>query len=155
MKDNNNSSNSNQIKPKDKLPIVVQKGNWSKKKKPNLFRDINLHDKLDGFDFLFEKTSGKIVSKSDKKMLLADDLDPKFQVTYSEALNGPELNKHLKFHPDTNKESIATIKELVKEYWCCFCKANIPIPLQEYKCHIDTGKAKPNVTRAIYFGLNE
>jgi hypothetical protein len=140
---------------RDKEPVVVQKGNWTKKKKPNLFRDINLPDELEGFDFLFEKTSGKVVSRSSKTMLGPNNIHPAFKLKFDDKLHGTEFRKRLKFHPDANKEGVQRITELVKEYWCCFCKANVPIPIKDYECHIDTGTAKPTVAKGIRFGFHE
>jgi hypothetical protein len=110
---------------------------------------------LEDFDFIFKKTSGKVVSRSAKAMRSADDLDPSFQITFNEELHGKEFNKRLKFHPDANKEGVKRITELIKEYWCCFCKSNVPIPIRDYKCHIDTGNAKPTVAKNLRFGFHE
>lgn len=140
---------------RDTEPVVVRKGNWTKKKKPNLFRDINLPDDLEGFDFLFQKTAGKVVSRSSKTMLGPDDIHPAFDIKFDMNIHGAEFNKRLKFHPDANKDGVQKITELVKEYWCCFCKSNVQIPIRDYECHIDTGTAKPTVAKGIQFGFHE
>ena len=88
-------------------------------------------------------------------MIAANDISPEFQLKYDEKIHGKELNSRLKFHPDANPEGIRRITQLVKEYWCCFCKANVPIPIRNYQCHIDTGKAKPTVAKNLRFGIHE
>ena len=119
-----------------------------KRKKSNLFRDINLPDELDGFDFLFEKSKGKVISQSKPSVIKANDISPEFQLIYNELLQD-ELKKRLKFHPNAHPEGRKCITELIKKYWCCFCKANVPIPIRNYKCHIDTRKARPTVAKNI------
>ena len=42
----------------------MKKGKYTKQKKPNLFREkLNLPDKFAGFDFILQKTKGKVISK--------------------------------------------------------------------------------------------
>ena len=88
-------------------------------------------------------------------MISADDISPEFQLKYNDKIHGEELRSRLKFHPDTNPEGKLRITQLIKEYWCCFCKENVPIPIRNYECHIDTGKAKPTVSKNIRFGMHE
>ena len=140
----------------DLQPVTLQKGKeYTKRKKPNLFREINLPDELDGFDFLFQKTKGKVISKSSKKVISSNDISPEFQLKYNENLHGKELKSRLKFHSDTDPIGKHRITELIKAYWCCFCKANVQIPIRNYECHIDTGKSKPTVAKNIRFGMHE
>ena len=68
---------SSPLKRKDGLePVTLKKGNYTKRKKPNLFREINLPDELDGFDFLFEKSPGKFISQKSKHIISANDISP-------------------------------------------------------------------------------
>ena len=34
-------------------------------------------------------------------------------------------------------------------------KANVPIPVKDYQCHVDTGISKPVVAKNIRFGMHE
>ena len=88
-------------------------------------------------------------------MIAANDISPAFQLKYDEKIHGKELSSRLKFHPDVNPEGKRRITQLIKEYWCCFCKANVPIPIRNYECHIDTGKSKPTVAKNLRFGIHE
>ena len=96
-----------------------------------------------------------MISRTTTKIIQANDISKEFQLEYNEELHGKELNSRLKFHPEANKEGTQRILKLIKKYWCCFCKSNVPIPIRNYECHIDTGKAKPTVAKNVRFGMHE
>ena len=136
-------------------PVKVQRRHFTKRKKPNLFHELNLPDELDGFDFIFKQTNEKVMSKSSQVMRKAGDYSPEFQLEYNESIHGEEFRRRAKFPPNANPKGIKMIKDLIKEYWCCFCEANVPVTIRDYKCHIDTGKSEPTVAKNIRFGIHE
>jgi hypothetical protein len=88
-------------------------------------------------------------------MRQAGDYSNEFSLKYDENIHGEEFRHRTNFHPEADPVGIAMIRDLIKEYWCCFCLENVPVTIRDYQCHIDTGKAKPTVAKGIRFGMHE
>ena len=97
-------------------PVKVQRRHFTKRKKPNLFHELNLPDELDGFDFIFKQTNEKVISKASQVMRKAGDYSPEFQLEYNESIHGEEFRRRAKFPPNANPKGIEMIKNLIKEY---------------------------------------
>ena len=98
---------------------------------------------------------GKAVSRSTKLMRDGSAIHPSFDFVFDEKLHGPELNSRLKLPANLSPAIKARLLALIKKYFCCFIKANVPITINDYECHIDTGDAAPIVAKNIRFGIHE
>ena len=98
---------------------------------------------------------GKAVSRSTKLMRDGSAIHPSFDFIFDEKLHGPELNSRLKLPANLSPAIKARLLALIKKYFCCFIKANVPITINDYECHIDTGDAAPIVAKNIRFGIHE
>lgn len=44
---------------------------------------------------------------------------------------------------------------LLEKYLCCFIKSNLPIPINDYEYHTDTGDATPVCAKGLRFRMHE
>jgi hypothetical protein len=98
----------------------------------------------------------KVIRKSTRPLLTDADCNPDFiGVEYDEPSDRPFLRKHLNTRSKTPEVICTAIITLIQQYWCCFAKCNVKIPITGYKCFIDTRKGKPTVAHNIHYGLHE
>jgi len=134
-------------------PIRVRR--HAKRKKPNIFKDMQLTDDRADLEFLLEPEIGKIVSRSCKTVRDGTNIHPSFDFVFNEEIHGPELSSRLKLDSNMNPHLKERLLALIKKHFCVFIKKNVQITIEDYECHIDTGDHAPKVAKNIRFGIHE
>ena len=116
---------------------------------------MGLSDERADLDFLLEPEIGKVISRSCKTVRDGSIIHPSFDFTFDENIHGPELYSRLKLDPNMNPRLKTRLLTLLKQYFCVFIKKNVPITIEDYECHIDTGSHAPKVAKTIRFGIHE
>ena len=81
-------------------------------------------------------------------------MDPNFDVQYDEAKHGEYLRRHLKVS-HLKPATAALLTRLIMKYWCVFNPDGLRYPVIGYKCHIDTGDARPIACKNPNYGPRE
>ena len=126
------------------VPTCVRR--HSKRKKYNLFKDVDLIDECGYLDFLIEPEIGKTISRSAKTVRDGTDIHHSFQFVFDENIRSEELKSCLKLYlpmkPHLQEQLLVFVKNT-----SVFYQANVPIKIEDHECHIDIGDAIPKVAK--------
>jgi hypothetical protein len=140
--------------PPSKPPIRVTpktRGNAGKQK--NVFIDNQgFPDQSNEFDSLLHNVDGgTILRKCKHPDPSLDSINPRFHAVYDEKLDSKQLRKNINLsHLDASLQS--KIYGLIKKYWSVFSAKGQFVPVKDYSCIINTGKAKPIAVKKIHYG---
>jgi len=95
-------------------PIRVRR--HAKRKKPNIFKDMQLTDDRADLDFLLEPEIGKVVSRSCKTVRDGTNIHPSFDFVFNKEIHGPELSSRLKLDSNMNPHLKTRLLALIKKY---------------------------------------
>jgi hypothetical protein len=140
--------------PPSKPPIcVMPKTRCNAGKQKNVFIDNQgFPDQSDEFDSLLHNVdSGTILRKCKHPAPSLDSINPHFHAVYNKKLDGEQLRKNINLsHLDASLQS--KIYGLIKKYWSVFSTKGQFVPIKDYSCIINTGKAKPIAVKKIHYG---
>ncbi len=137
-------------------PIRVAAKNKSRGKLRNAFMDDHgFPDQSDEYDTLLHNVDGgPILRKLKHPAPPLDVHDPSFHFPFDEALHGERLREQLDLsHLDPSIQLKVT--DLIKEFWSVFNERGVWVPVRNYECVIDTGKAPPIAIKKIQYGPKE
>jgi hypothetical protein len=80
-----------------------------------------------------------------------NEIDPKFFTVYDEATHGKNLRKQLNLS-QLDMSVRNQVYRLIQKYWSIFNNKGQFIPIRDYQCVIDTGKARPISVKKIHYG---
>ena len=117
--------------------------------------DRGFPDQSDEYDTLLHNVDGgPILRKLKHPAPPLDVHDPSFHFPFDEALHGERLREQLDLsHLDPSIRLKVT--DLIKEFWSVFDERGVWVPVRNYECVIDTGKAPPIAIKKIQYGPKE
>jgi hypothetical protein len=138
------------------LPIrVADKGKGQRQIKNVFTDDRGFVDPSDEYDTLLHNIDGgPVLRKLCHPAPPLDEIDPRFDFAFNEALHGERLRQQLDLsHIDSSL--CDRIYTLIRKYWSVFDERGVWVPVKNYECVINTGDAPPIAVKKIYYGPKE
>ena len=98
-------------------------------------------------------SSGRLICKRLHPAPDINSVDINFGEVFDTVLHGPELAKLSLSHLTPPQRT--TLLNLIKNYWRIFSKKGVTVPVKDYQCEIDTGRARPIACKNPSFGPRE
>jgi hypothetical protein len=137
-------------------PIRVAKKGKCHRRIKNVFADNRGYpNQSDEYDTLLHNIDGgPVLQKLWHPALPLNKIDPRFDFTFDDALQGERLRQQLDLsHLDDALQ--IKIYDLVKRYWSVFDNRGVWIPVKNYECVIDTGDTPPIAVKNTCYGSKE
>jgi hypothetical protein len=138
------------------LPIQVAAKHKGRSRLKKVFvDDRGFLDQSDEYDTLLHNVNGGPILQELKHPPPPVDVpNPRFHFPYDKSIHCGHLREQLDLsHLDSSIQLVVT--NLMKQYWNVFDEHGVWVPVQNYKCVIDTGDAPPITVKKIQYGPKE